>query len=133
VRERQDPAQLRLAPGVELHPKVYASLLISTVVFVIASWLAFCPDGETDYLLLIVGLVFAAFTALPALIFLAGRRAARAGGMRRQQTLEQFMETRIETGSGTQTGRQAWLQIAIIPLCLAVAAILIGLASAIAT
>jgi hypothetical protein len=129
-REREDPTSLRLAPGLELHPKVYGSVLLSTVVFVVSSWLAFGKDGETDYLLLIVALVFAIFAALPTLIFLTGRRAARGGGDARQrQSLDEFMESRVETGSGQLAGRQAWLQIAVIPLSLALAAILIGLAT----
>jgi hypothetical protein len=129
--QRVDAAGRRFAPGGELHPKVYGSLLVSTVTFVVASWLAFGRDGETDYLLLIVGLVFFGFTILPVLIFLSARRAARAGGANTDQSLDQFMDSRVETGSGALTGRQAWLQIAIIPLCLAAAAILIGLASAV--
>jgi hypothetical protein len=61
-----------------------------------------------------------------ALIVLTARKAAPAGGIRKPQTLG----ARIATGSGSLTGRQAWVQIAIIPICLAVAAIFIGLASA---
>jgi len=130
--EREDPARLRLAPGLELHPKVYGSVLVSVVIFMISAWVAFGRDGETDYLLLIVGLVFAIFAALPTLIFLAGRRAARGGGERKAQSLKDFMESRVETGSGQLAGRQAWLQVAVIPLSLALAAILIGLATAFA-
>jgi hypothetical protein len=58
-----------------------------------------------------------------ALIVLTARKAARAGGVRKPQTLG----ARIATGSGSLTGRQAWVQIAIIPICLAVAAIFLGL------
>jgi len=57
-----------------------------------------------------------------ALIVLTARKAARAGGVRKPQTLG----ARIATGSGSLTG-QAWVQIAIIPICLAVAAIFLGL------
>jgi hypothetical protein len=131
-RERQDTARLRLAPGVEMHPRVYATVLISTIVFILSSWFAFGKDGETDYVLLIVALIFGVFTALPILIYLAGRRSARAGGADEHETLE-FLDSRVETGSGPLTGRQAWVQIAIIPLCLALAAILIGLASSFST
>ncbi len=44
--------------------------------------------------------------------------------------MPQTLEARFATGSGSLTGRQAWVQIAIIPICLAVAVIFIGLASA---
>ena len=119
----------RVDLGGELHPRVYGSLLVSIFIFVMASWLAFGRDGETDYLLLIVGFIFAVFAALPTLIFLAGRSEARAAGERKPKTIDEFVNDRIETASGPLTGRQAWLQIAVIPLSLALAAILIGLAS----
>jgi hypothetical protein len=130
--EEENLGHLKVAPGSELHPTVYASLLAGIGIFVMASWLAFGLDGETDYLLMIVGFVFAAFAALPMLISSAGRRTTRADSVRKPVTIDQFVNGRIETGSGLLSGGQAWLQIAIIPLSLALAAILIGLASAFA-
>jgi hypothetical protein len=127
--EQQDLAHYGVALGGESHPRVYGSLLVSILIFVMASWLAFGRDGETDYLLMIVGFIFAAFAALPTLIFLAGRSEARADGERKPMTIDEFVNDRIATGSGLLTGRQAWLQIAVIPLSLALAAISIGLAS----
>jgi len=79
-----------------------------------------------------VGFIFAVFAALPTLIFLAGRSEARADGDRKPQTIDQFVNDRIETGSGPLSGTQAWLQIAVIPASLALAAILIGVAGAFA-
>ena len=130
--EQADPADYRIALGSELHPRVYGSLVVSILIFVMASWLAFGRDGETDYLLLIVGFIFAVFAALPMLIFLAGRPEARADGGRKPRPVDQFVSDRIETASGPLSGKQAWLQIAVIPASLALAAILIGLASAFA-
>lgn len=127
-----DAAQPSATPGVEFHPIVYRSLLISVVVFIAASWLAFGHDGETDYILLIVNLVFAAFVGIPALIFMAGRKARRTGEAKEHASIDRFLAGRVDTGGGALTGRDAWLQVAIIPFSLALAAILIGAASAIA-
>jgi hypothetical protein len=48
--------------------------------------LAFGRDGEMDYLFLILGFIFAAFAALPTLIFLAGA----VGSARRVQNTADF-------------------------------------------
>ncbi|MGO8800362.1 MAG: hypothetical protein ACLQJL_14905 [Roseiarcus sp.] len=127
VAPRDAGVDWRGPPGGELHPAVYRSLLVAPIVIALASWLAFGRGGGVDLDLTMVCLVFGAFAAIPTLLYLAG------GGARRQETLGQFVRRRVETASGAMTGRQAWIEIALIPAALAIAAVLFGLASAVAS
>jgi uncharacterized membrane protein YdfJ with MMPL/SSD domain len=122
-----DSVEPRGTPGSELHPVVYQSLLMMPIVILLASWLAFGKGRGIDVDLTMVFMVFLAFTAIPTLLFLAGR-----GNARRHDTIEQFGQSSVETASGPMTGRQAWAEIALVPAALAIAAILFGVASAVA-
>jgi len=117
-------------PGIELPTAVYGTVMLCVVAIVAAAWLAYGHDAETRYLLFIVGMVFAAFAAIPTLIFLNGRKRAPRDGSRDSPTPERFLAVGLETASGPLSGREAWLQIALVPLSLALAAILIGTVTA---
>jgi hypothetical protein len=124
--QREGGVEGRVPPGGELHPIVYRSLLASPIIIALASWLAFGRNEGTDVDLFVMTMVYATFVVIPTLIYLASR------GRRRRQSVGEFAESRIETGSGPVTGRQAWIEIALVPMALALAAILFGVASAVA-
>jgi hypothetical protein len=125
--QRPEAAPTRIPPGAELHPIVYRSLILCIAIMVLASWLSFGWNGETDYLLFIVSTVFGAFIVVPTLIGLTARR--REANLGETPSVAEFLRSRVETGSGPLTGKQTWIQIIIIPASLALAAILIGAVS----
>jgi hypothetical protein len=54
------------------------------------------------------------------------RKTAAAHGADKPKELEAFLYSHVETATGPLTGIEAWLQILIIPLVLAFAALAIG-------
>jgi hypothetical protein len=106
-------------PGEEFPTAVYASAIGAFALILLASWIAFGTAGtELD-----LGVAFALaliFFALPVLLCrLVRPRRPRVG-------LGDFLSSRVEIGTGTLTGFEAWLQVLIIPLALAFAAVAIG-------
>ena len=108
-------------PGTELPGFVYRSVAWICVAALLVVWVAFGRTAHIGYLLAIVTLVLGAALGLPAVLAHMGKNRARS------QKLEDFLSSNVDTATERLTGAQAWTQILIVPLSLAIATILIGI------
>ena len=110
-------------PGEELPAAVYMSVLVSFAGLLLASWLLFDRGGEIGLDLLIASVLFVAMLGLPVLL---GTMALRWTGAdaRRSRPLR---GTHVEIYTGRLSSGEAWLQILLIPIVMALAAVAIGL------
>ncbi len=112
-------------PGEELPAAVYISILLSFAGLLAASWLLFDRSDEIGLDLIIASVLFTAMLGLPVLLgTMASRRTAVDG--RRSSTLPR---THVDIYTGRLSSGEAWLQILLIPLVMALAAVAIGLVS----
>ncbi len=109
-------------PGDEFPPAVYRSVVIAFGWMMLSAWLAFGGTMGTDLDLAVATVLCAIFLALP--IFM--HRSASGGLDRSSQSVGRFLVSRVDTWTGLIPGREAWLQVILIPAGLALAATLIG-------
>jgi len=126
--ERQVPdnaseSTYRSGFGEELPVVVYQSVLLGFVAMLAVAWLTFGSAAATDLDLAVVTILSAIFLLLPIIL----HRVAAAHAEQPQPDLKRFLASGFETATGVVSARQAWLQIALIPLGLAAGAVLIGL------
>jgi hypothetical protein len=93
--------------------------------FLIMTWLDFARGGEIDYLLVIVTLFFVMFFAL--FLLTASYSLHDPRWPLRDTSLHEFLRSKIKTATGTMRGRNALIEIALVPVSLAIAATVIGL------
>lgn len=118
-----EPSTYRSGFGEELPVAVYQSVLLGFAAMLAVAWLTFGSTRATDLDLLMVTVLSTIFLLLPVIL----HRAAAAHAEQPQPNLKRFFATGFETATGVVSAREAWLQIALIPVGLAGAAILIGL------
>ncbi len=109
-------------PGYELPAAVYMTIIGAFAWMFAIAWIAFgAPDG-TDLDLGMAGVLGVVFFAIP----LAIHHTAFGRTHDRQTSMKQFMAAPFQTFTGAMPARQAWFEVAIIPVGLAVAATLFG-------
>ncbi len=109
-------------PGGELPRAVYRSVLAAFAWMLAAAWIAFGSGREASFALAASTLLFVVFLVLPVLIYVTASHHTKT----RRETLDHFLHSNIDTATGPLTGRAAWIEIAVIPVSLALAATLIG-------
>ena len=109
-------------PGAEFPTAVYRSVVGAFAAVVVAAWLAFGGGNDADLTLAFASVLTVVLFALPILV----RRTAAAHSDDKPERLDAFLGSRVDTATGPLTGGEAWLQILIIPLTLAAAAVAIG-------
>ena len=109
-------------PGEEFPKAVYGSAVAAFVSVVVISWLAFGGSDDADLVLGFATVLTVVSFALPILV----RRTAASRSREKPTRGDDFLHSRVEIATGTLTGAQAWLQILVIPLALAFAAVAIG-------
>jgi len=117
-----EPLEYSRVPGVEFPAVVYSTIVAAFAAILLASWLVFGTGAEADLGLGIATVLCVVFFALPVILC----RTAAARFSARRKALDDFLSAPVETATCTLTGSQVWLQVLIIPLTLAIAAILIG-------
>ncbi len=110
-------------PGGELPRAVYRSVIAAFAWMILVSWITFGTNREADYTLALASVLMVVFLAIPVLIYVTASHHMKGP----QETLDHFLSTPVETATGSMSGAQAWIEIAIIPVALALAATLIGL------
>ena len=120
--KREPRSSYGSVPGAELPTFVYVSVVAAFAWIMLAAWLAFSGQMDAD-LVLGVGVVLAImFFGLPIII----HRVAIAHARKSPETTGDFLTAPVDIATGPLTGRSAWLQVALIPVALALAATLIG-------
>jgi hypothetical protein len=109
-----------------VHPMVAKIAIGATVWFLAVTWLFFAWGRQIDFLIAIVILFFAFFIGLFLLTASYSVRDKRWPV--REMSFREFLRSDVRIGSGTMRGRDVAIQIATIPVALALAGTLIGLA-----
>jgi hypothetical protein len=110
-------------PGAEFPSIVYVSIVVAFAWMLTAAWLAFGGHTATDLDLLIVTVLCTVSLMLPLAI--DHTNAARLSV--HHPRLKEFFSSRLDTATGSLSAGEAWLQVALIPVGLAIAATLIGI------
>ena len=112
-----------LVPGDEFPTTVYRSIVIAFAWMMVAAWVAFGGTSGTDLDLAVATVLFVVFLALPIIMH---RTATNRQGHKPQSSPQRFWSSQVEIATGTLSGREAWLEVLLIPIALALAATLIG-------
>jgi hypothetical protein len=110
------------ATEVGVHPIAVETALAAALWFIAVVWVAFAAGPEIDYLLVIVTLFFTLFLLTASYSVKDPRWPSRT------MRLREFLRSKVAIGSSTMSGRDVLIETALIPVALAFAATLIGLA-----
>jgi hypothetical protein len=121
------PRQLdrTLPPKTGVHPVVIKVALSAVVWFLAVTWLDFTGGVEVDLDLAVVTGLFVAFFTL--LLLTASMVIDDPRWAQPKATFTDFLNDDVPVDSGTLQGRDVLVQIALLPIALAVGATLIGL------
>ena len=114
------------ATEVGVHPIAVETALAAALWFIAVVWVAFAPGPEIDYLPVIVTLFFMMFFTL--FLLTASYSVKDPRWPSRTMRLREFLRSKVAIGSSTMSGRDVLIETALIPVTLAFAATLIGLA-----
>jgi hypothetical protein len=109
-----------------IHPIVFEIAIGAVLWFIAVVWIAFAGRGGIDFYLTIVTLFCAMFVSLFLLVASFTTGDQRWPG--RQTSFRTFLDSDVGIGSETMHGRDVLIEIALMPVVLAFAATLIGLA-----
>jgi hypothetical protein len=119
TKDSQTPAETGI------HAAVVEIAVGAALWFIVMAWLDFARDGEVDYLLVIVTLFFVIFFAL--FLLTASYSVHDPRWPLRDTSFREFLRAKVGTATGTMRGRDALIEIALVPVSLAFAATVIGL------
>jgi hypothetical protein len=94
--------------------------------FLAVTWIAFAAKGGVDLDLTVVTLFFAIFFTL--FLLLASFSVHDQRWPTRPTSLREFLDSNVGLATGNERGRDVLIEIALVPVTLAFAATLIGLA-----
>jgi hypothetical protein len=109
-----------------IHPIVFEIAIGAVLWFIAVVWTAFAGTGGIDFYLAIVTLFCAMFVSLFVLVASLTRGDQRWPA--RQTSFSAFLDSDVAIGGETMRGRDVLIEIALVPVVLAFAATLIGLA-----
>ena len=109
-----------------VHPIVVKIVIGAVLWFLAVTWFAFAAKGGVDVDLTVVTLFFAIFFTL--FLLLASFRLNDPRWPTRHTSLRQFLNSNVGLATGEERGRDVLIEIALVPVTLAFAATLIGLA-----
>jgi hypothetical protein len=120
-------AQSMETAGVGVHSIVTKIALGASLWFLAVVWFAFAAkDGGTNLYLAIVMLFFVFFFGL--FLLTASYTVKDPRWPVRETNLREFLKSKVEIGGETMRGRDVLIETALVPVSLAFAATLIGLA-----
>jgi cytochrome bd-type quinol oxidase subunit 1 len=97
---------------------IYLSVVGAYTWLLIAAWLFFGRSGWTDFELAFVSIILLILFGLPAIAI----RVAWSRSEDKGKPWADFLFSTVDTATGPLSGGEAWLQILVIPLILALAA-----------
>jgi hypothetical protein len=109
--------------GAEFPAAVYESIIAGFAWMLLAAWLAFGGLVDTDLDLLVVTVLSVIFVMIPVIIH---HSSVAHSPQQQPASLKSFLGSRVDIATGPLPAHEAWLQIALIPVALAVAATIIG-------
>jgi len=114
------------ATEVGVHPIAVETALAAALWFIAVVWVAFAADLRSITLPVIVTLFFMMFFTL--FLLTASYSVKDPRWPSRTMRLREFLRSKVAIGSSTMSGRDVLIETALIPVALAFAATLIGLA-----
>jgi hypothetical protein len=121
-------AERMQAGEVGVHPAAVEIAVAATIWFLVVTWLAFASGPEIDYLLVIVTLFFVIFFTL--FLLTASYSLHDKRWPVRDTSPREFLNSTVSTATGDERGRDVLIEVALVPVSLALAATLIGLVRA---
>jgi hypothetical protein len=118
----QDPGLRKPQTGV--HPAAIGIALLAALWFIAVTWVSFARGAEVDWDLVVVTLFFVFFFGL--FLFTASHALKDPRWHQRDTDFREFLESDVGTATGPMSGREVLLEIAVIPVSLALAATVIG-------
>jgi hypothetical protein len=113
------------AGQIGVHPIVVKIAIGAVLWFLAVTWIAFAASG-TDFDLVVVTIFFAMFFTL--FLLTASFSAHDPRWPTRDTSLREFLNGKVGLATGEESGRDVLIEIALLPVTLAFAATLIGLA-----
>jgi hypothetical protein len=110
-------------PGHEFPIAIYASIIGAFAWMLFVAWVAFSAADGTDLDLLIATVLGIVFFGIPIAMHHTSLRSTSDAAA----SMRQFMDSAFDTFTGPMPARQAWLEVALIPVALAIAATLFGI------
>ena len=108
--------------GAEIPLAVYKTVVWAYAWILAVAWFAFSKTVEAAWLATVSVIVGIVFFGIPVLL----RRTNHAFARAKQCEFEEFLYSNVEIATGRLPGWEAYLQIIIIPVCLALAATALG-------
>jgi len=108
-----------------VHPAAIGVALAAALWFIAVTWASFARGAEVDWDLVVVTLFFVFFFSL--FLFTASYALKDPRWQQRQTGFGEFLDSEVGTATGPMRGRDVLLEIAIIPISLALGATMIGL------
>jgi hypothetical protein len=108
-----------------VHPAAIEIALAAALWFIAVTWVSFARGTEVDWALVVVTLFFIFFFALFLLTATYGLKDPR--WRQRDTSFREFLDSEVGTATGPMGGREVLLEIAVMPVSLALAATMIGL------
>jgi hypothetical protein len=125
AEKKQLPREVRGAQEANIHPVLGEIAIGASLWFLVVVWVSFAAGTDTGLPLAMVTLVFVISFGLLMLVGSYSWRDPRWSFP--QRNLRDFMKCEVGLESGRVTGREALIQIALVPVTLALAATLIGI------
>jgi len=108
-------------PGTELPSLLYATVALCFFWMLMVAWVVFARDTDIE---LPLDIILVLFTIIIAILIAIGRTTrSQTAGVR----LSRFLVSDVQTATEVIPGSDAWIQILLIPVALALAASAIGL------
>jgi hypothetical protein len=114
------------AGQIGVHPIVVKIAIGAVLWFLAVTWIAFAGAGGVDWDLTVVTLFFAFFFTL--FLLTASFSAHDPRWPTRDTSLREFLNGKVGLATGEESGRDVLIEIGLMPVALAFAATLIGLA-----
>jgi hypothetical protein len=112
-------------PQTGVHPAAIGIALVAALWFIAVTWVSFARGPEVDWDLVVVTLFFVFFFAL--FLFTASYGLKDPRWRQRDTSFREFLKSEVGTATGPMSGRDVMIEIAVIPVSLALAATAIGL------
>ncbi len=119
--ERHNTDAVRSRIHAEMHLGVYTALLGCWAAFLSLFWMTFTGNSQTVFLMAFtLAFTIVAF-GLPVVMNRTGKYLPGTQG-----TLGDFLKSRVATIDGSVTGKEALIQVILVPACLTVGGVAIG-------
>ena len=125
VAENAPRLALALPPLTGAHPAVIKIALSAVAWFLAVAWLDFSGGPEVDLVLAVVTGLFIMFFTL--FLLTASMVINDPRWKQPKARFSEFLNDEVPIDGGTMRGRDVLIHVALLPVCLAIAATLIGL------